>query len=195
MRLVAAEGADTPRGCNNIVVSIHAIATFQALNDYLRPRLSGLLSTVGGSRLSGVLAALAAGRIPPGSLSRGYPDASAASNSVPPALEANSATVSPASKESKPERRRSLRLSAKASTTSLTEQARADDVPVAVAPLSAASTVTGSALTQPFTNEAAREELTTDIAASETAVNDDEDPHDEFMDADVDAEVNIFAHC
>ncbi|EKM81670.1 hypothetical protein AGABI1DRAFT_54559 [Agaricus bisporus var. burnettii JB137-S8] len=58
LRLVAAEGSDTPRGLQNIVVSIHAIATFQALHDYLRPRVSGLIG--GSSRLSGMLAALAA---------------------------------------------------------------------------------------------------------------------------------------
>ncbi|KAF5361746.1 hypothetical protein D9756_002251 [Leucocoprinus leucothites] len=58
LRLVAAEDSDTPRSLQNIVVSIHAIATFQALHDYLRPRVSGLIG--GGSRLSGMLAALAA---------------------------------------------------------------------------------------------------------------------------------------
>jgi len=39
LRLVAEDGADVPRSCTNIVVSIHAIATFQAFNDYLRPRI------------------------------------------------------------------------------------------------------------------------------------------------------------
>ncbi|KAF9454223.1 hypothetical protein P691DRAFT_809767 [Macrolepiota fuliginosa MF-IS2] len=58
LRLVAAEDSDTPRSLQNIVVSIHAIATFQALHDYLRPRVSGLIG--GSSRLSGMLAALAA---------------------------------------------------------------------------------------------------------------------------------------
>ena len=57
LRLVAAEGSDIPKNFNNIVVSIHAIATFQALHDYLRPRVSGLMFS--GSRLSGMLAALA----------------------------------------------------------------------------------------------------------------------------------------
>jgi E3 ubiquitin-protein ligase TRIP12 len=58
LRLVASEESDAPRSLQNIVVSIHAIATFQALHDYLRPRVSGLIG--GGSRLSGMLAALAA---------------------------------------------------------------------------------------------------------------------------------------
>ncbi|KAF7313386.1 Ubiquitin-protein ligase [Mycena chlorophos] len=57
LRLVADDQANIPRNLHNIVVSIHAIATFQALHDYLRPRVAGLLGT--GSRLSGMLAALA----------------------------------------------------------------------------------------------------------------------------------------
>ncbi|KAF9479594.1 hypothetical protein BDN70DRAFT_906231 [Pholiota conissans] len=58
LRLVAGDDSDIPRNLHNIVVSIHAIATFQALHDYLRPRVAGLLSN--GSRLSGMFAALAA---------------------------------------------------------------------------------------------------------------------------------------
>ena len=54
---VASEGSDIPKGFNNIVVSIHAIVTLQALHDYLRPRVSGLMSSR--SHLSGMLAALA----------------------------------------------------------------------------------------------------------------------------------------
>ena len=57
LHLVATEGSDILKNFNNIVVSIHAIATFQALHDYLRPRVSGLMFS--GSRLSGMLAALA----------------------------------------------------------------------------------------------------------------------------------------
>jgi E3 ubiquitin-protein ligase TRIP12 len=56
LRLVAGDDSDIPKSLQNIVVSIHAIATFQALHDYLRPRVSGLLSS--GSRLSGMFAAL-----------------------------------------------------------------------------------------------------------------------------------------
>ncbi|EUC59067.1 E3 ubiquitin protein ligase [Rhizoctonia solani AG-3 Rhs1AP] len=73
LRIVAEEGTDAPRSCSNIVVSIHAIATFQALNDYLRPRVAGALAGMGagGSRLSGVLAAFAAAAgLPAGALSR-----------------------------------------------------------------------------------------------------------------------------
>lgn len=51
LRLVAEEGQDIPRSCTNIVVSIHAIATFQAFNDYLRPRIVSALAAA--ERLSG----------------------------------------------------------------------------------------------------------------------------------------------
>jgi E3 ubiquitin-protein ligase TRIP12 len=57
LRLVAGDNSDIPRNLHNIVVSIHPIVTFQALHDYLRPRVAGLLSS---SRLSGMFAALAA---------------------------------------------------------------------------------------------------------------------------------------
>ncbi|MBW0499959.1 hypothetical protein O181_039674, partial [Austropuccinia psidii MF-1] len=68
IRLVAAEGTDVPKNCANVVVSIHAIATFQAFNDYLRPRIIkaqdderlGRPSGSSAGRLSGMLAAFAA---------------------------------------------------------------------------------------------------------------------------------------
>lgn len=64
LRLVG-EGSDIPRNCSNITVSIHAIATFQALHDYLRPRVSS--QGIPGSRISGMLAAFAAAAgLPPG---------------------------------------------------------------------------------------------------------------------------------
>jgi len=40
VKLVADENAGVPRAYRNITVSIHAIATFKALDDYLRPRIS-----------------------------------------------------------------------------------------------------------------------------------------------------------
>lgn len=40
LRLVADEGSDIPRPYKNIMVSIHAIATFKSLDDFLRPRIS-----------------------------------------------------------------------------------------------------------------------------------------------------------
>lgn len=40
LKLVADEDSDIPRSYRNIMVSIHAIATFRALDDYLRPRIN-----------------------------------------------------------------------------------------------------------------------------------------------------------
>ncbi|KAK4050250.1 Ubiquitin fusion degradation protein 4 [Microbotryomycetes sp. JL201] len=56
LRLVAEEGSDIPKSCSNIVVSIHAIATFQAFNDYLRPRI--IAASSGSDRASGLAAIL-----------------------------------------------------------------------------------------------------------------------------------------
>ena len=63
LKLVADDESEIPRAYRNIMVSIHAIATFKALDDYLRPRIS-LAERPRGSRnregLSSALAALAA---------------------------------------------------------------------------------------------------------------------------------------
>ncbi|KAL8763487.1 MAG: hypothetical protein Q9184_000699 [Pyrenodesmia sp. 2 TL-2023] len=40
LRLVANDEAEMPRPYKNLMISIHAIATFKALDDYLRPRIS-----------------------------------------------------------------------------------------------------------------------------------------------------------
>ncbi|KAI9759261.1 MAG: Ubiquitin fusion degradation protein 4 [Chaenotheca gracillima] len=40
LKLIADEESEIPRPYRNIMVSIHAIATFKALDDYLRPRIS-----------------------------------------------------------------------------------------------------------------------------------------------------------
>jgi len=67
LKLVADDNSEIPRPYRNIMVSIHAIATFKALDDYLRPRIS-LSERPRGSRnrdgLSGALAALAAAGMP-----------------------------------------------------------------------------------------------------------------------------------
>ncbi|PQE21443.1 HECT-domain-containing protein [Rutstroemia sp. NJR-2017a BBW] len=69
LKLVADDDSDIPRSFRNIMVSIHAIATFKALDDYLRPRIS--MSDRSDRRparardgLSGALAALAAAGLP-----------------------------------------------------------------------------------------------------------------------------------
>ncbi|KAG9103694.1 Ubiquitin fusion degradation protein 4 [Ceratobasidium sp. 370] len=111
LRIVAEEGTDAPRSCSNIVVSIHAIATFQALNDYLRPRVAGALAgmSAGGSRLSGVLAAFAAAAgLPAGALGRVAASAGATAGSSA-AASSSTPTVG---------RRRSQRLKAKDNTAS-----------------------------------------------------------------------------
>ncbi|OCH91486.1 hypothetical protein OBBRIDRAFT_775037 [Obba rivulosa] len=119
LRLVAAEDSDVPKNLSNIVVSIHAIATFQALHDYLRPRVAGLLSS--SSRLSGMLAALAAsGFAPPSALRDTAAEAANSSTSAADAL-ATSSSASTAAVN----RRRSLRLSAKKSSTADTSASNA----------------------------------------------------------------------
>lgn len=128
LRLVAADGTTVPRNCTNITVSIHAIATFQALHDYLRPRVAGV--GAGGSGISGVLAAFAAaagipssalsgrrhmalsGSIPAASMPPPLPSSLAGpSINTPPApTPASAASAPPAAESSQPSRRRSLRL-------------------------------------------------------------------------------------
>ncbi|KAH7013305.1 hypothetical protein EDB80DRAFT_368562 [Ilyonectria destructans] len=59
LRLVADDESEIPRPYRNIMVSIHAIATFKSLDDYLRPRIS-LTERPRGSRRDGLTRALAA---------------------------------------------------------------------------------------------------------------------------------------
>src|SRR3569833_112127 len=60
LKLVADDDSDIPRPYRNIMVSIHAIATFKALDDYLRPRISLSERPPRGSRRDGLSRALAA---------------------------------------------------------------------------------------------------------------------------------------
>lgn len=111
LRLVAGDESDIPRNLHNIVVSIHAIATIQALHDYLRPRVAGLLLS---GRQSGML--VTAPGFTHGSSSRDVGEelqqAQPASN--PPVDSGAVAVASPGSIG----RRRSLRLKAKHGGTS-----------------------------------------------------------------------------
>ena len=59
LRLVADDDSNIPRPYRNIMVSIHAIATFKSLDDYLRPRIS-LAERPHGSRRDGLARAFAA---------------------------------------------------------------------------------------------------------------------------------------
>lgn len=108
--MVADDDSDIPQNLHNIVVSIHAIATFQALHEYLRPRVAGLLS--GGYKLSGMFAALTASGLGPGSTSRttaeGLRQSASAKGAAVPGAEITSTVTS-----STVTRRRSQRLSAK----------------------------------------------------------------------------------
>ena len=60
LKLVADDDSEIPRPYRNIMVSIHAIATFKALDDYLRPRISLSDRPRGGRHHEGVSSALAA---------------------------------------------------------------------------------------------------------------------------------------
>ena len=60
LRLVADDDADLPRPYKNMMISIHAIATFKALDDYLRPRISLSERPRGSRHREGVSSALAA---------------------------------------------------------------------------------------------------------------------------------------
>jgi len=187
LRLVTGDESDVPRNLHNIVVSIHAIATFQALHDYLRPRVAGLLSS--GTRLSGMLAALAASGFS-GSSSRDVTDEVPPSTKTSgvPAAKSSPTVVAPSASTSTISRRRSQRLSAKnavaaaapdtaavdkipAAATAFDESAGME-IPVSYASVSHASGVTASAL---------------EVAPSDTVV--DSELQADFTDDEVDAEV------
>ena len=183
LRLVADDDSDIPRNLHNIVVSIHAIATFQALHDYLRPRVSGLLS--GGSRLSGMLAALAASGFGPGSSQTAAEElrqSVSASNvaATPAAVE----TSTPAS-SSAPSiaRRRSQRLSAKKGDTS---GAESNTEPAGAPEAGTVAVVADAPISEPPVSHAGAS--STETAASETLVHDSGFAAD-FTDDEVDAEV------
>jgi len=111
LRLVAVDDSDIPRNLHNIVVSIHAIATFQALHDYLRPRVAGLLNS--GSRLHGMLAALAASGFNSSTQRSNNLDSAPQPPQPPISLAESSSPVASSSSASTLGRRRSQRLSAK----------------------------------------------------------------------------------
>lgn len=124
LRLVTDDDSDIPRSLQNMVVSIHAIATFQALNDYLRPRVAGILSN---GRLSNMLAALAASGFGPGAVPRAPFEAEgqpSRASDLPSAPLAPSDAGTPATEV---RRRRSERLSAK--NTPLATEPAADTIP------------------------------------------------------------------
>ncbi|GAA5852212.1 hypothetical protein JCM8547_006700 [Rhodosporidiobolus lusitaniae] len=116
LRLIAEDGADIPRSCSNIVVSIHAIATFQAFNDYLRPRI--LAATQSDRLLGGLGGAGASGSGAGGTLSSLLAAFAAAAGASPDEEgdedeeeEEGDETNEPVAPSSPPRRRRSTRSS------------------------------------------------------------------------------------
>ncbi|KAF8906204.1 hypothetical protein CPB84DRAFT_1813845 [Gymnopilus junonius] len=151
LRLVAGDDSDIPKNLNNIVVSIHAIATFQALHDYLRPRVAGLLSS--GSRLSGMFAALAASGLMGSAHRQPGEDMFAQSRSNAPAESSNATSSSTVQGV---QRRRSQRLAKQAAVTSpsvdnTTTDPDATDAPAAERTPS--DTVVDSELQADFTDD------------------------------------------
>jgi E3 ubiquitin-protein ligase TRIP12 len=76
LRLVADENSEIPKPYREMIVSIHAIATFKALDDYLRPRFSGpeksstdrrreLISHLANSRMAQLTGAVESGLFSP----------------------------------------------------------------------------------------------------------------------------------
>ncbi|KPV74163.1 uncharacterized protein RHOBADRAFT_54018 [Rhodotorula graminis WP1] len=119
LRLIA-EDPDIPRSCTNIVVSIHAIATFESFNSYLRPRILAAQAAQAAQAASGSAAGGGAGGGGGGGADLG--DASAlaaalagASTSASGASSSSSAATAsaPKAKPASPKRRRSSRLSGK----------------------------------------------------------------------------------
>ncbi|CDO68376.1 hypothetical protein BN946_scf184815.g23 [Trametes cinnabarina] len=162
LRLVAADDADTPRTLNNIVVSIHAIATFQALHDYLRPRV----------------AALAASGLTPPSSRFGLAEQLARASESAAAAPASTPGVN---------RRRSLRLSAqqKASADPAAEPSGEPSEATASGALESASTKDVSSVAEGESIASVAEP-----APSETVVNDDEFTAD-FTDDEVDVDAEV----
>jgi len=192
LRLVADDDSDIPRNLHNIVVSIHAIATFQALHDYLRPRVAGLLS--GGSRLSGMLAALAASGFGPGSSQTAAEElrqSVSASNMVAPTpTAAETSTPAASSSASGIARRRSQRLSARNAGTSGSENAEPAGAPEAEA-ASSDAVVSDAPISEPPVSHAGAS--STETAASETLVHDSGFAAD-FTDDEVDAEAGLLIY-
>jgi E3 ubiquitin-protein ligase TRIP12 len=164
------------------VVSIHAIATFQALHDYLRPRVAGLLG--GGSRLSGMLAALAASGFTPGSASRTPGEEAPPQPPVaPPAAAAESSSAGAAASGSTITRRRSQRLSAKNAPAA---EGTASDAPVAGSSSDGAvgSSVEGGPPSNIIDSEMAAE-FTDEEEVDAEVFDDDVDPDNSISDKTV----------
>jgi hypothetical protein len=69
LKLVAADPSEVPKSCQNLMVSIHAIAPFSALDEYLRPRIAGVMS-FRPELTPGLLQALAGSGLPSSALAQ-----------------------------------------------------------------------------------------------------------------------------
>ena len=180
---MAGDDSDIPKNLHNIVVSIHAIATFQALHDYLRPRVAGLLN--GSSRLSGMFAALAAS---------GFVGSSKPSGEETPAPVGSSLPTQSSAVASSPtvQRRRSQRLAKQAASTSADNLLAGAEGSNPSSDADASSSGTGSDL--PLNNNFTPSlELPLPMPSAEPAPSDtavDSELHADFTDdEEVDAEV------
>ncbi len=70
LKLAAEDPADVPKSCQSLMVSIHAIAPFSALEDYLKPRIAGILSFRPSDLTPGMLQALAGSGLPSSALAQ-----------------------------------------------------------------------------------------------------------------------------
>ena len=116
LKLVADDDSGIPRHFRNIMVSIHAIATFKALDDYLRPRIS-LHERPRSGRREGISSAMAAYA----AAMAGRGDRPGLSPPIPPALGSSLPTRSESSK--KPPRTRS----SKSESAAQAEQGKPED--------------------------------------------------------------------
>ncbi|KAK3673995.1 Ubiquitin fusion degradation protein 4 [Recurvomyces mirabilis] len=96
LKLLADEDSGIPRPFNNIMVSIHAIATFKALDDYLRPRISMAERPPRSRREGGLTSAMAA-----------YQAMMAGRGAPPPALPTLGSSLPTRSASKKPPRSKS----------------------------------------------------------------------------------------
>jgi E3 ubiquitin-protein ligase TRIP12 len=182
LRLVAGDDSDIPRNLHNIVVSIHAIATFQALHDYLRPRVAGLLSN---TRLSGMLAALTPSSLATGTSSRNVPEETPQTQSAKNSTAENNTSLAVSTGTAG--RRRSLRLSAKQAGGTVNDEkmiastgdAEPDD-----------STVPGASASELPMPDIAGFTPSIEAAPSDTVV--DSELQADFTDDEVEAEVASF---
>jgi len=193
LRLVADDDSGVPRNLHNIVVSIHAIATFQALHDYLRPRVAGLLGSGSAARLSsmaagmsGMLAALSSAHAS-GSSGTSLPAPAPVSAPIP---STSSAEAHSPSASAPIARRRSQRLSARRNSTG------SDAVPSPAPTFPAPGAITdgiadsvAQAPIEPPLSEAAAAALESELHAAE--FSDDEIDAEVFDDEDADPDTSI----